>query len=137
MTGRWLVILVILAVGFGMLELMLRQMKIGDYAQSPQHFEISQGMTVLAGGGRAGVTFLDAPFLRSAVLHIRCKDLEKRVQLKPGSISEELCDVRVKLLNLVPGGKVAVEVTWGPRTQQNETDSDNLKVPTGDPETHD
>ena len=133
MTGRWLVIFLILAVGWGMLELMLRQMKIGDHAKSPQRFEIPQGATVLVGGGRAGVSFLEAPFLRFAMFQIRCKDTEQRIRLKPGTVSDELCGVQVRLVDLVPGGKVAIEVTWGPANQSNPTST----TPIGAPETHD
>ncbi len=142
MTGRWLVIFLILAVGWGMLELMLRQMKIGDHAQSPQHFEIPQGATVLVGGGRAGVSFLEAPFLRSAIFQIRCKDTEQVVRLKPGTVSDELCDVRVRLVELVPGGRVAIEVTWGPNPPlqsepSSQTSTPPTTTPNGAPETHD
>lgn len=113
MTGRWIVIFAIVVGGWGALELMLRQMEIGEHAKSPQYFEIPKGLTVLVGGGRAGLTFVEAPFLRSAVVKVTCKDTDRAVQLRPGEVGDEVCGIRFQLKQLMAGGNAAIEVRWG------------------------
>ncbi len=113
MNGRWLIIAMILVGGWGFLELILHQMKIGDYAQSPQHFELAKGAKVFVGGGKARVTFLDAPFLKSAQLQVSCKGTDERFQLRPSKQTGEICGIRIQFIEFVPGGKVALKVSWG------------------------
>ena len=112
MTGRWLALVVVVVFGWGALELMLRQMQIGEHALSPQHFELPEGLTVIVGGGRATLTFVDAPYLRSARLRVKCKDVDRGIQLRPQETSDETCGVRVHLIQIF-AGQAAVRVSWG------------------------
>ena len=112
MTGRWIALVVIIVFGWGALELMLRQMKIGEHAVSPQHFELPEGTTVIVGGGKGTLTFVAAPFLKNGQFRLKCKDDDRNLTLRRDEVSEPICGVQVKLWQLM-GGRAAVEVTWG------------------------
>ena len=131
MNTRWVVVVVIVVVGWGLLEVMLHQLKIGEYARSPQHFELFEGTTTLVAGGKASLSFVEAPFLRSARFWVKCKDTHEKLQLRPGQQSDVICGVRFLFERFVPGGKVAVTVTWGDDDQPEP--SPGPESPSGPP----
>ena len=123
MRGKWLFALAILLGGWGALEFVLWQSKLGEYAESPQTLELSQGATALVGGGRAGVVYEGHRLRRDARILVRCKDTEQRFRLRRGHVSDVTCGVQVQLLDILPGDGVALLVRWG----------DDVDMPTPDP----
>ena len=113
MRGRWLIALVILLGGWGALEFVLWQSELGQYAESPQRLELRQGTTALVAGGTAGVVYEDHRLRKDARILVRCKDEQQRFRLRRGEIAPAACGVRVRLLDLLPGDSVALEVHWG------------------------
>lgn len=113
MRGKWFIALVILLGGWGALEFVLWQSELGDYAESPQRLEISQGATALVAGGRAGVVYESSRLRKDVLFLVRCQAEEERVRLRRGDVSPPICGVRVKLLDLLVGDRVAIEVHWG------------------------
>ncbi|MEM1206603.1 MAG: hypothetical protein AAGN66_25435 [Acidobacteriota bacterium] len=113
MKGRYVLVLLVGLLGWGALELMQWQAGLGRFAESPQRMEIRKGVTALVAGGQAGVVFLDSPFRRRAQMKVRCKDVDQSFDLGRGDVSEEICGIRVRLLEILPGDRVAIEATWG------------------------
>ncbi|MCG8459254.1 MAG: hypothetical protein MI919_23510 [Holophagales bacterium] len=112
MRGKWWIALGIGLLGWGLLELMLWQSELGDYARSPQSLRLSAGTVALVAGGRAGVLFEGSPYLRAAHLRIRCKGVDEAIRLRKGETSDELCGIRARLLELLPNDQASLEVTW-------------------------
>ncbi|MEM6793256.1 MAG: hypothetical protein AAF725_04710 [Acidobacteriota bacterium] len=105
--------LLILLGGYGLLEALTWQAGLGRYASSPQRLQISRGNTAIAAGGQAGILLRQSERRRSAELLVRCEKQQRMVKLRPGRISEEICDVRVKLIDILPDEQVEVEIRWG------------------------
>ena len=123
MTHRWLPVLLILLGGWGLLEALSYQTGLGDYAKSPQRLQLKQGLTAIVAGGSAGLVFMEDRFRKKAQLLIRCEEGRRTISLRRGQVSEEICGVRVELLDILPEGKVNVEVRWGPEAESTPESS--------------
>ena len=129
MTHRWLPVLLILLGGWGLLEALSYQTGLGDYAKSPQRLQLKQGLTAIVAGGSAGVVFMEDRFRKKAQLLIRCQEGRRTISLRRGQVSEEICGIRVELLDILPEGKVNVEVRWGPETEEAEAAAETSVEP--------
>ena len=129
MTHRWLPVLLILRGGWGLLEALSYQTGLGDYAKSPQRLQLKQGLTAIVAGGSAGVVFMEDRFRKKAQLLIRCQEGRRTISLRRGQVSEEICGIRVELLDILPEGKVNVEVRWGPETEEAEAAAETSVEP--------
>jgi hypothetical protein len=112
MRTKWLIMLAILVGGWGLLEVMLWSADLGDYAQNPQQIRLQQGSTAIVGGGRAGLVFQGSPHRRRAEILVRCKDVTQEIRLRRDEISEEICGIQVRFLELEVNGKALVLVSW-------------------------
>lgn len=129
MTRRWLPILLILLGGWGLLEALSYHSGLGEYAKSPQRLQLKQGLTAVVGGGRAGLVFMEDRFRKKAQLLIRCQQGRRTISLRRGQVSEEICGIRVELLDILPEGKVNVEVRWGPGAERPTASAQGREAP--------
>lgn len=107
-----MILVVILFGGWGLLEFMLWSSELGEYARSPQQIRLKQGVTSIVGGGRAGLVYQGSPHRRRAELLLRCKDTNEEIRLRRDEISEEICGVQVRFLELEIDGQARVLVSW-------------------------
>lgn len=108
MLRRWLPILLILVGGWIALETMTRQARLGKHARSPQQLELVQGRTAIAGGGRAGIVFMNSPYRRRAELLVRCEAQKRVITLARGDTSDELCGITLELIDITADRRVQV-----------------------------
>ena len=98
--------------GIGLLYFMLWQMRLGDFAQSPQRVLVTRSINRLVGGGRAGLLY-DGSFRGDyAKILVRCKDTLEPIKLRQGEESELICGVYVRLEEKHGEREVIVQVRW-------------------------
>ena len=115
MRSKWLIMAAILFGGWALLEFMLWSSDLGEYAKSPQHLKLQQGTTAIVAGGRAGVVFQGSPHRRRAEILIRCKNVEQEIRLRRDELSEEVCGIQIRFLDLEVNGRAVVIVSWQDR----------------------
>lgn len=107
----------------GLLALLSLQWRLGLVQKSPQTTSVSLGGRAFVGGGRAGVEFGDRRD-DQAGLWVRCAGEERRVVLRPGELSDEVCAVRIRLLELssdsgtLATSRAHLEVSWEPDEEE-------------------
>lgn len=113
----WTILLSLFAIGLGGPLLVAYQLKLGEFAKSPQTVELNLGGSVFVAGGRAKIWFAEIGM--GPVVEITCKDEQAMVELSEDEPSQEVCGIRVQSSELtelkirghaIP--RLECEVTW-------------------------
>ena len=110
---KYLYIVLIGLLGIGALFFLMWQLRLGDYAQSPQTLFLTRTMNRIAAGGKAGLLYQGRFQNDQAVILVRCLDTAEQLRLREGEESEEICGVYVRLEDLRSDTEAIVQVRWG------------------------
>ncbi len=94
----WLFILGIFAMGVGMPVLVAYNLRLGEFAKSPQTVELMLGSSILVAGGRAKIWFAQVDM--GPTIEINCRKETRMVELQHGEPTDEICGVRVELIEV-------------------------------------
>lgn len=116
-TRTWMTLIAIFGTGLGLPLLVAYQLRLGEFAKSPQNVHLNLGGSVFVAGGRARLWFAEIGM--GPTVEISCKKESAMVDLADGEASEEVCGIQVRKLELgelefkghaIP--RVELEVTW-------------------------
>ncbi len=94
----WIICVATLGVGVGGPWFFAKQLKLGDFAKSPQTVEMMLGSSILVGGGRAKLWFAQVD--SGASVEVSCRKETSMLELREGEPSDKVCRVRVELLSI-------------------------------------
>jgi hypothetical protein len=118
--NRWVRIAIFPLLGlaaYGLLQYLQWQLKLGDYAQSPQRLALERHERKVVAGGRAGVELLETRYGKTKVM-LRClekgKAIQRELSLAKGETVEGNCDIELRLLEVEgeDGVRAEFEVSW-------------------------
>lgn len=97
-TKIWFYLFGMLAAGVGLPMLLAYQLKLGDFAKSPQEVKLSLGGSLVVAGGRAKIWFAQVD--RTPMVEISCTKESAMIELAEDEPSREVCGVQVRSLDL-------------------------------------
>lgn len=109
---KYLYALLVGAAGVGALYFMLWQMRLGDFAESPQRLLVTQNLNRIVAGGRAGVLYEGKDTRDRGRILVRCKSTAEVLLLREGEESRQVCGVYVELERLRGVTEAVVQVRW-------------------------
>ncbi|MEM7356097.1 MAG: hypothetical protein AAF657_35100 [Acidobacteriota bacterium] len=120
MSLRFVIIaLFFLVCGLTALSMLQWKFGVGDFIQSPQRILVPLEARMIVGGGRAGIEFVRRRNDKVQLM-VRCTEQQQWVRLRAGETSDEICEVRIKLIELssatgtLATSEAHLEVSWGP-----------------------
>lgn len=109
---KYLYALVLGLLGIGALYFLMWTMRLGDYAQSPQHFLLNRTMNRVVAGGKAGLLYEGRYQTHKAKILVRCRGTAELLRLREGEESEKVCGVYVQVVELRSETEARVQVRW-------------------------
>lgn len=113
----WTFLAGVFVMGVLMPMLLAYQLRLGDFAKSPQTVTLNLGGSIPVAGGRAKMWFSHIDLGPS--VEVSCKRERATIELREGEQSEEVCGIRVRPLGIDEvefNGHTMVrgrfEVTW-------------------------
>lgn len=109
---KYLYALLVALFGVGALYFLMWQMRLGDYAESPQRLLLTRTMNRIVAGGKAGLLYEGTYQRTKARILVRCRNTAELLRLREDEESDEVCGVRVRLERLRSETEVTVVVRW-------------------------
>ena len=109
---KYLYALLVGLFGVGALYFLMWQMRLGDYAESPQRFLLTRTMNRIVAGGKAGLLYEGRYQTKKAKILVRCRHTAEALRIREGEESEEVCGVHVLVEDLRSETEVMVLVRW-------------------------
>ncbi|MBI5706784.1 MAG: hypothetical protein HZC36_07310 [Armatimonadetes bacterium] len=97
-TKIWVYLIGMMAAGIGLPMLLAYQLKLGDFAKSPQEVRLNLGGSLVVAGGRAKIWFAQVD--PAPTLEISCAKETATVELDEEEPSQEVCGVQVRKLDI-------------------------------------
>lgn len=97
-TKIWVYLIGMLAAGVGLPMLLAYQLKLGDFAKSPQEVQLNLGGSIMVAGGKAKIWFAQVD--PAPTVEISCAKETATVELDEDEPSHEACGVQVRKLDL-------------------------------------
>lgn len=97
-TKIWVYLIGMMAAGIGLPMLLAYQLKLGDFAKSPQEVRLNLGGSLVVAGGRAKIWFAQVDL--APTVEISCAKETATVELDEEEPSQEVCGVQVRKLDI-------------------------------------
>lgn len=118
--NRWVRIAIFPLMGLAaylFLQYLQYQLKLGDYAESPEKIELHRQDRKVVAGGRAGIELLGTRYGKTRLM-LRCledgQSVQREVSLKEGETLEGHCEVAIRLTKVhgADGVRAEFEISW-------------------------